>query len=135
MEAEQILALYDQEVRLQPTAPEARFRCERVGSVVRDTGPSPASHENWIAYSRLDPSTADTAIREQIAYFEDIGHDFEWKVFAHDSPPDLKSRLIRHGFEAEGEEALVVLDLTEASVSGTPPAAVEFRRLTDPGAL
>jgi GNAT superfamily N-acetyltransferase len=135
MDVGQILAIYDRVVRLQPAAPAGRYRRECVGSVFRDVGPSPASHENGIAYSRLDPCEADAAIREQIAYFEGIGHAFEWKVYGHDPPPDLKARLLRYGFEAEEEEALVVLDLSEASVAATTPAGVQIRRLTDPTAL
>jgi GNAT superfamily N-acetyltransferase len=102
---------------------------------VRDTGPSPAARDNCVIYSRLDPLTVDAAIEEQIAYFEQIGREFEWKVHSHDLPHDLKSRLVKRGFEAEEEEALVVLDLNEVALTATPPDSVEIHRLTDPAAL
>jgi GNAT superfamily N-acetyltransferase len=88
-----------------------------------------------LIYSRLDPHAVDAAIEEQIAYFERLGREFEWKVYSHDLPDDLKERLARRGFETEDEEALVVLDLEEVTLTAAPPDSVEIRRLTDPAAL
>jgi GNAT superfamily N-acetyltransferase len=102
---------------------------------VRDTGPSTAARDNCVIYSRLEPPAVDAAIEAQIAHFEQLGREFEWKVHSHDLPHDLKERLARRGFETEDEEALVVLDLEEVTLTALPPDGVEIRRLTDPAAL
>ena len=51
---------------------------------------------------------------QPIALFEHLGQDFEWKLFEHDRPSDLKERLEGHGFLVEEAEAIMVLDLAEA---------------------
>src|SRR5690606_24536833 len=78
---------------------------------------------------------ADEVIREQIAYFEGIGQDFEWKLYDHDSPPDLKDRLVAHGFEVEEPEALLVLDLKHTPAALFRPVRLDVRRITAPGGV
>lgn len=60
----------------------------------------------------------------------------EWKVYGHDLPPDLGSRLATAGFEPDEPETLMVFDLAgdlrgEPRADGAPPARVEIRRVTD----
>jgi GNAT superfamily N-acetyltransferase len=62
----------------------------------------------------LDEETADTEIAAQIAYFQTLGMSFEWKVYDHDRPVDLRQRLKARGFDIEEPEALMVLDLDSA---------------------
>jgi GNAT superfamily N-acetyltransferase len=59
--------------------PGRGFRCERSGSIVRVIGPSPAAHDNYVLFSRLDEGSADAAIRQEIDAFGSLGHSFEWK--------------------------------------------------------
>ena len=48
-----------------------------------------------ILYSRLPPENADQVIEEQVADFERLGLEFEWKLYDHDQPPDLRIGWLR----------------------------------------
>lgn len=131
MNAEQILALFDQEQRRDVEFSDVRR--EVTPTVVRQVG---LYHpQSAIIYSWLTPENVEAAIREEIAYFSRLGHSVEWKVYAHDTPPDLKERLLAHGFEAEEPEALVILDLETAPVALFQPVRHDVRRITDPDEL
>ena len=84
-------------------------------------------------YSRLSSSTIDAAIQEQVAYFTALGHELEWKVFAHDQPPDLVERLAQHGFAVDETEAILVQDLQTAAPE--PTALTRVKRLFGPDGL
>ena len=146
----EILALFDAE-RSQPR-PEPGVQYDRAGSVIRAVGTW-----NAVAFARLTAETADAAIAEQVAFFrslprvtdphdEDtarpalavVGHHaaLEWKVYGHDLPPDLGSRLAAAGFEPDEPETLMVFDLAgelreEARGGAAQPAGVEIRRIND----
>jgi GNAT superfamily N-acetyltransferase len=85
--------------------------------------------EGTVIYSSLAPHETDRVIREQIDYFKGLEQDFEWKVFTHDQPPDLKERLVQHGFEMEDTEALLVLDLSRASLDLLAPPVRKVCRI------
>ncbi|MGH6928413.1 MAG: hypothetical protein ACREEV_08865, partial [Dongiaceae bacterium] len=87
------MALYDREMRGEVPLPKHDFRYERIGTILRLVGPSPAAHDNCVLFSRLDAESADAAIRRQIADFGSLGHSFEWKHHEHDTPADLAARL------------------------------------------
>jgi GNAT superfamily N-acetyltransferase len=108
MVAEWILALYDQdrrEVEIFGLQREATSR------LVRHIF---ADGSGLVTYSDLDSSNADQVIGEQVAHFGHQGRDLTWIVCEHDTPTDLKERLLEHGFEAEEPEAVLVLDLGRA---------------------
>ena len=131
MNAEQILALFDQEQRREVHFSDVRREVTR--TVVRQVG---LYHpESAIIYSWLNPANVEAAIREEIAYFSGLDHDLEWKVYEHDSPADLKERLLAHGFEAEEPEALVVLDVKAAPAALLQPVPHEVQRITNPDHL
>lgn len=74
-------------------------------------------HEgDWhcIQYSALDEHNADAVIRAEVAHYRALGVEVEWTVYAHDSPADLRQRLLLHGFHIEQRENVVVLDLHDA---------------------
>ncbi len=85
---------------------------------------------SMIVYTDLNAANADQVIAEQIAYFRQLGQDFEWKLYSHDQPADLKDRLIAHGFEVEEVEAVVVLDLTQPAPVLERPAPQNVQRIT-----
>ncbi|HLZ26161.1 MAG TPA: GNAT family N-acetyltransferase [Chloroflexota bacterium] len=119
-----LLALYDVDERFSATYPDSRR--EELPALVRHVdlvGTSSA-----VIYSRLTPESMDTAIAEQVAYFASLGHDFEWKAYAHDQPPDLAAHLAAHGFAAEETEAILVLDLQ--TTHPAPEAPSRVRRIT-----
>jgi GNAT superfamily N-acetyltransferase len=109
-----LLALYDQYERFLATFPG--LRREELPQVARHL--DLIGHSGTVIHSRLATETADAAIEEQIAYFQSVGQDFEWKAYAHDQPPDLLERLAAHGFELDETEAILVIDVHD------PPAAL-----------
>jgi hypothetical protein len=129
MDKDQIIALYTQDQRFDVEYP--RMRREVEGDVVRLVH-TEADGEGSVIYSQLAESRVEAAIDEQVAYFEGVGQEFEWKVFDYDSPPDLKERLAARGFEVEDPDAIMVLDLDEASETLFRPSTQGVRRITDP---
>jgi hypothetical protein len=88
--------------------------------------------EGFILYSQLDEANADAIIRAQIHYFQEIGQDFEWKVYDYDQPADLKERLVSCGFVVEEEEAIMVLDLENTPEFLWQPIHQHVQRIRDP---
>jgi GNAT superfamily N-acetyltransferase len=122
-----MLALYDTQEREQ--AINAGMRREAAPGLVRQV--DLVGTDSVVLYSKLMDAELDHAIDEQVAYFAELGHDLEWKAYAHDTPSDLVERLLKHGFVADEREAIVVLDLHAIPATiGTPTRAV--RRLSEP---
>ena len=69
--------------------------------------------QHWISWSGLSEVDADEIIEEEIEHYRRLGVGFEWKLFAHDKPDDLRRRLERHGFRIGDCEAVLVCDLGE----------------------
>ncbi|MFE2100239.1 GNAT family N-acetyltransferase [Streptomyces sp. PTD9-10] len=128
-----VLALYDRDMRegARPDGPGARI--ERTGPVVRHV--ADAQGWNGVVWSALDEGSADRAIGEQIAYFTDLGRDFEWKLYGHDRPVDLGPRLAAAGFRAEPEETLLIGEAARLAPDVEPPAGIRFVQATDPAGI
>ena len=126
----ELLALYDQEQRREITFPD--IRREAVGPVVRYVDERPSGDANFVLYSQLTPDNANAVIQEQIAYFRENGRSFEWKLYDHDAPPDLRQRLIAHGFTIGEEEAIMALDLARTPAALLQPITANVGRLTRP---
>jgi len=126
METKDILALYDEEQRINIEYPGVLK--ERRPHVIRYVSESGGPH--FILYSRLAGADVEAVIVEEQAYFSPLG-EVEWKVYAHDRPADLRQRLVARGFEAEEPEAVMILVLEETPrlVVSTLPAGVTVRRL------
>lgn len=110
MDRDALLKIFDQEQRIDVNWPGVTR--EVVGHVVRHL--TPQQKTGFIVYSHLEAATADAEIDETVAYFDAQGFPFEWKVYDHDSPADLRRRLAARGFTIEPPEALMVLDLEDA---------------------
>ena len=135
MQRQEILALYDCELRLNAPLPGATFRYERTATILRLIGPSAAAHDNCVVFSRLDAAGADAAIAGEIDYFASLDHAFEWKLHGHDEPADLAERLLRHGFAAEPPETIVVRDLADEPPRPPATLSIEIRRIGEPSEL
>ncbi len=123
-----ILVLYDAEMRQNPPTFMAQvMQSPGLTVCVSEVG---QKHGGWVLYTRLDENNADAAIRAQIARFAELGREFEWKVYSHDTPADLKDRLLAHGFESEEPEALLALDLEHAPTYLWQPVTADVRRIT-----
>ena len=124
-----LLELYDREER--QNASFYNSLREETPHVVRHR-PKPGMKGGCcILYSRLTPENADRVIEEQVADFERLGLEFEWKLYDHDPPPDLRERLAAHGFAIEEAEALMVLDLAQIPEALLQPVTHDIRRITD----
>lgn len=130
MNEDALLALYDQEQRFDVVFPG--FRREVAGSVVRYIDETPSGDANFVLYSQLTEANAGQVIQEQLDYFGGNGRSFEWKLYTHDTPPDLRQRLETHGFTIGEEEAIMALDLTQAPEVLLQPSNINIRRLTEP---
>ena len=128
MDIAQIRALYDQEQRQNLLIPGMRREVD--GNLVRHV--NLAEGGGMVIYSRLAAAELAATVRTQVAYYQQIGQDFEWKVYSHDPPPDLKDRLEAHGFEVGEDEAILALDLEAAPAILFEPVAHTVERVTDP---
>lgn len=131
MDHRQVLDLFDNELRIDWQDPTAVL--DRTADVVRYL--SVSSPVAFISYAELTPASITRVIEEQIAYFEGLGREFEWKVYDHDWPPDLKDRLAARGFEVGEDEALAVLDLASAPERLFDPGTADLRQITAPAGL
>ena len=130
MKKDELLALYDEEQRIHVQFPG--FHREEVGSVVRYLDTNPESDLNFILYSKLTTTNADAVIQAEMDYFGENGRSFEWKLYDHDSPPDLRQRLKTHGFTIGEKEAIMALDLSRVPEILLQPITADVRRLTNP---
>ncbi|KWT58987.1 GCN5 family acetyltransferase [Streptomyces albus subsp. albus] len=129
MDHDAMLAVFDDRMRKNapPDAPDAYV--ERVGDVVRQTGPDTVW--NGVLWSALDRSRADEAIAEQIGHYTALGREFEWKLYGHDQPDDLADRLEAAGFVPEEPETLMVARIADLPADSALPAGIELRPVTD----
>lgn len=72
---------------------------------------SDGSHHTVI-FASLDAGSADAVIAREVAHFGRLGVGFEWKLYAHDVPPDLLERLAWQAFTIGPREAVLVYDLS-----------------------
>jgi GNAT superfamily N-acetyltransferase len=128
VDIDHIRALYDQEQRQNLIVPGMRREVD--GNLIRQV--NLAEGGGMVIYSRLTAAELEATVQAQIAYYERIGQDFEWKVYSHDPPPNLKDRLATHGFEVGEDEAILVLDLEAAPAILFEPVTHTIERVTDP---
>jgi ribosomal protein S18 acetylase RimI-like enzyme len=130
VEPEGALAAFDAEVRRSVRADGSGARIEADPLVVRWVG---AEGRGWsgIAWSRLGDADADAVIATQVAYFAARDEKFEWKLYDYDRPADLGARLLAAGFAAEGEESLMVTEVSSAPTQVDVPPGVRLLPVTD----
>lgn len=68
-------------------------------------------------------ANADAAIAAEVEHHRRFAAEFEWKLYAHDAPPDLLERLRLHGFDIGPREAVLVLELAHPPGWITEPPA------------
>ena len=135
MDSNELLRYYDLEERI--AAQPNDMRREETPHVIRHVplAPKTGFRNGFISYSRLDEDMVEQAIDEQIRFFDSLGVGFEWKVYSHDTPPDLRQRLAMRGFEIEDAEAIMALVLDDAPPLLLAPISHDVRRLEDPDLL
>lgn len=126
MNIQKVTDLFDQDQRINIEYPD--MRKDVLPYVIRFVRPAPGM--SFILHSRVDEHNADAVITEQIAYFTHLNQPFEWKVYAYDTPTDLRDRLVARGFVAEDPDAIMILDLQTAPESLLAPVTADVRQLT-----
>jgi GNAT superfamily N-acetyltransferase len=104
-----VLDLYDRERR---TGIEVGMRREELPGLIRHV--DQVGSFSTIVFTNLAEWDVERVIDEQLAYFDGIQHDFEWKVFRHDRPADLLERLRARGFDIDEPEAIMGLEIASA---------------------
>lgn len=133
MDPQTILRIYDEEERRSPHAGPGEVH--RLPGLTYLLNAPPGLLSGWVIYTNLEEQDDDQAIRSTIDFFRPLGGEFEWKVYDHDRPADLKERLLSAGFVPEEREALLVFDLQAAPPEfweGTPEGSIHIERLSDP---
>lgn len=131
MDKDSIRKQYTEYCRRALTVPG--FRREDVPPVVRLINEN-APH-SFIGYADVTAEIlADTVEREQL-YFKLLGHHVEWAVYDYDQPPDLRERLLAHGFAPREEEAVMVVDVANPPPPLRQASAHDVREVTDPDAI
>lgn len=111
MDKTQLLKIFTQEQRIDVDFPGITREVD--GQVVRHI--NVVGEDGFVIYTHLDETSIDDAITAQIARYQSISQDFEWKVYDYDPPKDLIERLRQRGFEIGDPEALLVLELDNAT--------------------
>ncbi|MGI5243927.1 GNAT family N-acetyltransferase [Dactylosporangium sp. CA-139066] len=108
MDAEEILARFDREIRQHPLeGPGAAV--EREPGIVRVvTADDGWTGITWTDLTGLDPAAV---IAAQVRRFAAAGVPWEWKLYSHDRPADLPARLLAAGFEPGPPEALLAAEV------------------------
>lgn len=132
MDNQQLLALYDEEMRIDPPIEQGTLH-KMPGLTMFESEPG-SLNGGWVLYTNLKEETVDDSIRSMIGFFEKKGRSFEWKVFDNDQPSGLKDHLLAHGFVAEEREALAVLDIDKAPPKLWQPVE-NVRRITTPSEI
>ena len=129
MDKKELLRVFDQQQRIDDASFPGACR-DVAGPVIRVTIPDEGF--GFIPYSTLNEENADAEIEMQIRFFAQQGvPEFEWKVYDHDQPADLRQRLAARGFEVEDPEALMVLDLENAPEFFWTMEIPSLRRIVD----
>ncbi|MFF4245577.1 GNAT family N-acetyltransferase [Streptomyces sp. NPDC001822] len=132
MESDEMLAVFDREMREHARPDGPGTRVGRVGDVVRQTGG--ADDWNGVLWTApgLSRDRAEVEIAAQVEHYTALGiPEFEWKLYAHDSPPDLGALLSAAGFAAEPPETLLVAPVADLVAPVELPEGLTLRRVTD----
>ena len=96
---------------------------------------SPTGSQCTIIYSHCAADEIDRVIRDEALRARERNYALEWKVYGHDTPTDLKDRLVAAGFAPEPVESLLVLEANETTLANFGAPAYEIKRLRDPDRL
>jgi GNAT superfamily N-acetyltransferase len=127
-----LLEAYDTQLRGQLTdqLPEGVY-AERDGPLLRIVG---AAHGGFIHYrdlGGLEGAELDELIARQVREFAERGEQFEWKLHAHDRPPDLADRLRAAGFVPEAMETVVIAPVAGVAAEPRLPEGVQLREVNE----
>jgi len=127
-----ILEIFDLERRTL-TPPRCKRQAEyNSGSEVVRHLPT-IGDQYWVIYSHHTAKAIDAGIEREQGHLQSLQPQygqFEWKVYDHDQPANLRGRLLTYGFEVGEPEALLVLDIAHAPAGLHPLMSLDVRRVT-----
>lgn len=129
MDHDQLLRLYDDELRRKAPFFDAQLRLVSDAGVVRLIGPTADAGNNCVLFSELDGAQAPLVIEREIRYFRELGHSFEWKHHDHDAPPELAQLLVASGLAPGEKEEILVAELAALAADGVPPPGYSVRQV------
>jgi GNAT superfamily N-acetyltransferase len=108
----------------------AGVRVEQDGPLLRWVGGKNGGFIDYRDLGGLEGDEVDELIARQVRVFAERGERFEWKLHAHDQPPDLAQRLLAAGFVPEEVETVVIAPVS--TVAGEPrlPDGVRLREVS-----
>ena len=127
-----LLTAYDTQLRgqLPDRLPEG-MQVEQDGPLLRFVG---MKHGGFIDYrdlGGLEGAELDELIARQVRVFAERGERFEWKLHAHDRPPDLAQRLLATGFVPEETETVVIASVAGIAAEPRLPDGVQLREVSE----
>jgi GNAT superfamily N-acetyltransferase len=131
MDIEKVLHDYDRFERRGAFIPG--YRREETPRLVRMI--DPGGQYSYISFSSLSSGDADVTIADEIEYFEGLGQAFEWKLYSHDRPGDLKERLAARGFSIGKDESVMVQELARLQEGPRRGTEHDIRRINDPSLI
>ena len=133
MDVSQLLAAYDDQLRLDAETPSAL--------AVRHIGPlrlvTFAGGRGFVTYRDLGGADGDDVRRLVGAVMNHYGNDpsiarVEWKTRGHDHAPGLHEALVEHDFDAQQSESIMIGQAASLALDLPLPAGVALRRITEP---
>lgn len=127
-----LLDAYDAQLRahVSPRLPKGVL-VERDGPLVRYAGYGERGFVGYRDLAGLEGRELDELIARQVRTFRDRGEPFEWKLHAHDQPPDLAKRLRAAGFVPEDEETVVIAPVAAVALEPSVPEGVRLREVDE----
>lgn len=130
----ELLAAYDQQLRDTAEVSGAEG-WERFGPLIWATY---ADGRGFISYrslaGRSDARQLDDLVAASLDHFRrhPAIKEIEWKTRGHDGVPDLHAVLVRHGFEPDEPESVMIGLAEDLAVDVPLPERVTVRRITEP---
>ncbi len=88
--------------------------------------------DGFVAFADLAAESLADTIQEQVAFFDGLRQNFEWKVYDFDSPGNLRDVLAASGFVPGDTEAFLVADAKSCLPSKREIPGLDIRRVTGP---
>ncbi|MGP6156082.1 MAG: hypothetical protein ACLPYS_00860 [Vulcanimicrobiaceae bacterium] len=120
---------FEAELRAGPP-PRLDIRYDRLPGVIRSFG-----WRNIIYAHELDERDAARVVAREAVYFRALGQDVAWKVYGATSPDVLPALLVGSGFEAEAQEAVLLLDSAAWGEAAPVLPGIEIRKVADAAGL
>ncbi len=125
-----LLSAYDEQLRgVLPDRLPAGLDAERDGPLVRFVGSKGGGFVEYRDLGGLEGIDLDALIARQVRVFAKRVEEFEWKLHAHDRPPDLAQRLLAAGFVPEELETVVIAPVAKVAGEVRLPEGVSLREV------